>query len=187
MPRLSLITGAPAPGGQLYYLARVRDEQVRRAKLLLDAAGAKPITPRSLEPTVARLAALVPGMRYRAGILVVSRLAPFAPFVLADPAEPTARGGRPSTWTDARLASLAAYHAEVVAETPKSDNGAMTVVRQRWLKAQKTDIAALTIRGETTAAEAVRQETVPSVKTLIGYLARGRALLAGDGAMEKSV
>lgn len=183
-PRALVRLPTPPP---VYHLAEVRREQVRRAKLLLEAAGARPMSPRSIAPTVARLAALVPGMRYRAGVFVVSKLAPAAPFLLADPAEPTAKGGRPSTWTDDRLVALATYHAEVLAEGPQSDNTAMTTVRKRWLRAQKADIAAHIERGAHADAEALKHETVPSVKTLIGYLARGRALLAATGAPEDSV
>lgn len=47
----------------------VRDEQIKRASILVKAAGGAPITKATVRKVVERLAAVVPGLRYLSGLM----------------------------------------------------------------------------------------------------------------------
>lgn len=73
----------------------VREEQLRRAELLLTAAGAKmPKAPAAQARRVAALAAIVPGLRYVKGRLTRFGLAPHALLMHSALAKPRPRPGR---------------------------------------------------------------------------------------------
>lgn len=60
----SVVAGFEGGGRQRIDYAGIRREQIRRATLLLDACGGKPLTKATAASAVARIAKTVPGLRY---------------------------------------------------------------------------------------------------------------------------
>lgn len=137
-PSATRVVTIPGPPAR-YHLAAVRAEQIRRAAILIEAAGGKPLTPRTTAPRIARLAAAVPGLRYVVGVFVVSKLAPTVPVLLADPHDHSHPGGRPVEWPPERLRKLLADVERVKAASVAnlSDKAALKPVRKAWTAEQE--------------------------------------------------
>ncbi len=128
-----------------YTYTGLRDEQIRRAKILIDAAGGRELTVAGLSARIARLAEVIPGLRYKVGGLVYSGLAP-----LADPAQISLMAGaaalpsshevkgkpvgRERRWTADRLEALREMVATLIAEKERAmtDVEALKVIRSEW-------------------------------------------------------
>lgn len=153
---------------------QVRDEQLRRAALLLQAAGSRQ---KATATRVALLAETVPGMRWSSGRLVYRSLAPERPLLMAPFAGQAGlprRPGRPVTWPSERLEALLERVEQFKKESarPLTDDHALARV-------QKESIAIAKQRAEAAgpvfdnAARAGAE--MPEIETLRNYLAKARA------------
>jgi len=117
------------PSGRL---AGVREEQIRRAKLLITAAGGRPLTKGTVRRTVSRIAGQVPGLRYKFGALIHSGLAP--PTSLFGDNLPGRETGRPGEWTaDRRRLLLAQVDAiKEAAGNSQTDIAALKALAKQW-------------------------------------------------------
>lgn len=83
--------GAPegsTPRRRKSSVAGIREEQLRRAAILQKAAKGVKLTTGNARYVVARLAAVVPGMRYQRGSLIYASLAPVEPEIYAASPDP---------------------------------------------------------------------------------------------------
>lgn len=94
----------------------IRDEQIRRAAILIKAAGGKPLTKATVRGAVARLAKEVPGLRYKFGVAIFSGLAPVSTLFGDD--LPGKDVGRPQQWNATRRRWLAAEVNAIMKATP---------------------------------------------------------------------
>lgn len=142
-------------------LSGIREEQLRRAAILQKAANGPKITKGNATAVVERLARVVPGMRYKVGVLVSATLAPPAPALMASRGDdlPGRQAGRPPKWTPESRALLVEW------------------VDKRMTAAGETAAAAVIAYGDKLAAAGMYP---PSAKTLANQLARGRRE-ASDG------
>lgn len=159
----------------------VRQEQIRRAEILVTAAGGKlPKGAKGWALRVEALAAVVPGMRYSTGIFLYQTLAPDAEVIMSaarDPSKP--KPGRPTTWPDDRLAALVAVVDQMRAASvrPMTDAQALAKVRKLSLDHGR---AKADLDGRVFDDAARTKATMPKVDTLANYLALGRRLKAGE-------
>lgn len=150
----------------------MREEQLRRATLLLDAAGTKlPRGSRAQARRVEALAAVIPGLRYRTGRLVSRGLAPDVSLVVT--AAPDRGPGRGMTWNaDRRLALLQMVEEEKASSPrPLTDAMALKRVKRRMLDYGK---ALAEQQGEPFHDEAKRRAELPSLDRLANLLADAR-------------
>ena len=154
----------------------VRSEQIRRAKILVEAAGGKmPKGPKAIGQRVTALAALIPGLRYATGVVIYSGLAP-EPTLLMSDVKGRRGPGAPLKWSKDRLSALAERVAEMKAESPR------TLTDQMALKRIRAESVAFCKEraeraGEAFTAELKKKATLPEVETLQNYLSTGRDVL----------
>lgn len=161
----------------------VRREQIRRAELLMKAAGSKQGVTAN---RIAALAEIVPGMRWTSGRLVYRGLAPEAadlmvPFI-GDQARATRKRGRPTTWPADRKAALLERVNALKAESPREMTDAQALAR-----IVKENIAHWRQRAEAAGrpfdreARRAAEDRIPGIERLENYLAEARAAVrAGE-------
>lgn len=154
--------GASGARTARYSIVGVRAEQLRRASILQKAAKGERVTKGNAAFVVERLARVVPGMRYKQGILIYSTLAPAHSeiFASAEDALPGRSVGRPKAWDAERRAGLVRWVEGRMAET-----------------GERTATASLLAFGDKLAAAG---DFPPAIATLANYLARGRRERAAD-------
>lgn len=136
-PTISIMSGAGASDGRGgYHWDEVRAEQLRRASLLLDASGAPKLTPGKAATRVAALAAVVPGLRYAAGALIYSGLAPQLSLVPSLFDASAKSGGRPVKWTPEMRAKLADDLSALRLRKPHLTDTlpALKALRSEWIR-----------------------------------------------------
>lgn len=112
----------------------IREEQVRRARLLVAAAGGKSLTKGNVARVVSELAKAVPGLRYKVGRIVQTGLAPCTSLFGDD--LPGREAGRPEEWgTERRAALLAMVEAKREHnEAPITDTAILRLIIADWRK-----------------------------------------------------
>jgi hypothetical protein len=152
----------------------VRKEQLRRAKILVEATGGSlPKGPTALAKRVAQLAHAVPGLCYSSGATVYRELAPEMVDLMSEGS--VHRGpGAPLKWPDDRLKALAEMVARMKAESSRlSDKGALKRVRSGSIAFAK---ARAELAGLEFTSEMREEAAMPVVRTLQNYLTAGRRL-----------
>lgn len=162
---MSPITAHPS-AGPLYggdetaswTLSGIREEQIRRARILTEATGGRPLKKGNAARVVADLAADLPGLRYRVGRIIQTGLAP-ATSLFGDDL-PGKEMGRPEEWTADRCSALVEMVDEVKARhgRPITDTAALRLIIADWRK---------------------RGGHPPSLKTLQSRLSNIRGQLSG--------
>lgn len=150
--RPSSLISEPAPRINRFH--GVRDEQIRRAAVLIAAAGGTRLTKATVRRTVERLAAAVPGLRYKSGMLIFSGLAPVTSLFGDD--LPGNNAGRPAKWSGARLRQFAAEVAAIQAErSGMKPDEALRILKARMTADRKYPPSLKTLRNQ--LSEARRQ------------------------------
>lgn len=166
---VSLMGGPVSTAGGRYMLDAVRAEQIRRATILMQAAGAPKLTASKAPQKVAALAAVVPGLRYSAGPLIYSGLAPRLSLISTlfdSSAKPT---GRPVKWTADMRTKLAEDLQDIRRRKPHLSDTlpALRALRLEWIRDIKERLLA---EGKPIDGDEFRALEPPSPATLRNVL-----------------
>lgn len=127
-------------------LSGVRAEQIRRARLVVAAAGRAHFPEKTPEIVVARLAKYLPGLRYSTGLLVYSSLAPVA--TVAPPPSPFSRPNNTLDWTaDAHFALIAAVSRVLVDGRARTIKAALSDLKRAEKAGQPVPIIPTNPKG----------------------------------------
>lgn len=152
MPSAVPLYGGDAPRPPNLSFSGIRDEQIRRAKVLVAATGGKPLTKGNVARVVADLAAAVPGLRYRVGRIIQTGLAP-ATSLFGDDL-PGRESGRPEEWGPERRAALLAMVEEVKGRhgRPMTTTAALRLIIVDWRKRGKYPPSLKTLQNQVAAS-----------------------------------
>lgn len=113
-------------------LVGIREEQIRRAKILISTTAGRPLTKGTVKRTVSRIADQVPGLRYKVGPLIYSGLAPMVSLFGDD--LPGRETGRPGEWSAERRRLLLEQVAAIKAASggSQTDVDALKALAKQW-------------------------------------------------------
>lgn len=160
------IEGHPAPvplygprprfAGRGRSLGGIREEQLRRAAILIKATKGEPLTKRNASHRVRALARAIPGMAYRTGAVVHFSLAPMTS-MWGDPL-PGRDMGRPSEWPADRLDWLRSEVDRIKSgrSAGMTDVDALRQLKKEWPKDRGFSPALKTLRNKLSEAKTSR-------------------------------